>query len=407
MSIRRMDGPFAVLPYEVMDILDNVSLYAERVYRNLLRLKMKVDTDQPGEWATGTTIYKVKKTDITRRSKMSRWTFYDSWKELIDSGLIIENNDGSITITMLYKKRKGKDKENSAMSDIKRLIKMNSQIMEQIISKMAEIDSFGNIEEKESDTPELFDEKSEKKVLAPATFLNLTDLKIDEVSGTATFFDDDDAKVSVPATQSEKKLSVPATSFDEVSVPATKNDKNVAGTGTRSLDSLDLKISLSLISLFYTTIGQKKISKEKRERGLKSYEEMRKEGFTDDQIEFAVKWTLENVKDIYDFKIIKSTISQALAKKEEYEGKERIKGEKQAEKALHEEEERKSAEEAEHYRLLKEKMTPEERVVLRQNAFALAEKRKMMREFLKENTIEALENEILMESEVIDHGNRL
>jgi len=407
MSIRRMDGPFAVLPYEVMDILDNVSVYADRVYRNLLRLKMKVDADQPGEWATGTTIYKVKKLDIARRSKISKWKCYDSWKELIDSGLIIENNDGSITITMLYKKKKGKEKENNAMSEIKRLIKMNSHIMEQINSKMAELDSFENIEEKESDVPELFDVKSEKKVDVPATFLNLTDLKIDEVDVPATSFDDDDTKVDVPATKSEKKVDVPATSFDEVDVPATKNDKKVAGTSTRSLDSLDLKISLSLISLFYSTIGQKKISKEKRERALKSFEEMRKDGFTDDQIEFAVKWTLENVKDIYDFKIIKSTISQALAKKEEYEGKERIKGEKQAEKALHEEEERKSAEEAEHYRLLKEKMTPEERVVLRQNAFALAEKRKMMREFLKENTIEALENEILMESEVIDHGNRL
>jgi len=398
MSIRNMGGPFAVLPYEVMDMLDNMSISTDRIYRNLLRLKMKVDADQPGEWATGTTIYKVKKSDIVRRSKMSRWTVYDSWKELIDSGLIIENNDGSITITMLYKKRKGKEKENNAISDIKKLIKMNSQIMEQIVSKMAELDNFQNIEEKESDTPELFDEKSEKKVLVPATFLNLTDLKIDEVSGTATFFDDDDAKVLAPATQSEKKVLAPATSFDEVYVPATKNDKNVAGSYTRSLDSLDLKISLSLISLFYSTIGQKKISKEKRERGLKSFEEMRKDGFTDDQIAFAVKWTLENAKEKpYDFKIVTHMIGQALAAREEYEEKERIKAEKEAEEARQEEDNRKSSELADYYRSVKEKMTPEEREKLREEVLELASNRGMIKEeFLVQNTIEALEREILI-----------
>jgi hypothetical protein len=401
MSTRRMDGPFAVLPYEVMDILDNFSPYADRLYRNLLRLKNKVDTDQPGDWAIGTTINKVNKLYLARKSKMSKWKCYNLWQELIDSGLIKENDDGSITIMMLYKKKKGKEKENNAMSDIKRLIKMNSQITEQIISRMAELENFENIEEKEPDAPELFDAKSEKKVDVVHPFPILTDQKIDEMDVPATFFDDDNTKVDVPATFSEKKVDVPATSFDEMDVQHPKNSKKVVGTSNRSLDLNRSQISLSLISLFYSTIGQTKISKEKRERALKSYEEMRKVGFTDDQIEFAIKWIPENAKEKpYDFAIVPNMIGQALAAREEYEGKERRKAEKeaeiQAEKSRQEEENRKSAEYAEKCRLVKEKMTPDERNELKEKAIKSLENKGNKRQFINEILIEIEENRILM-----------
>ena len=400
-----MDGPFAVLPYEVMDILDNFSPYADRLYRNLLRLKNKVDTDQPGDWAIGTTINKVNKLYLARKSKMSKWKCYNLWQELIDSGLIKENDDGSITIMMLYKKKKGKEKENNAMSDIKRLIKMNSQITEQIISRMAELENFENIEEKEPDAPELFDAKSEKKVDVVHPFPILTDQKIDEMDVPATFFDDDNTKVDVPATFSEKKVDVPATSFDEMDVQHPKNSKKVVGTSNRSLDLNRSHTRIldpgTIVQTFY---GEKKISEKKRVRAFENISELEKEGFTLDDIAFAVNWTKENIKkEVYDFAFIKEVIGEAMAAREEYEGKERRKAEKeaeiQAEKSRQEEENRKSAEYAEKCRLVKEKMTPDERNELKEKAIKSLENKGNKRQFINEILIEIEENRILMEDQ--------
>jgi hypothetical protein len=392
MSNRKMAGPFSIFHGDARKIHKKLpSIYARDLYISLFDFDIEENWKGPGEWVTGT--FEATKIDIMRNAGIKRATFFRiAWPQLINSGLVSDNNDGTITITMLKKKKPEKLKEHAILSDIKQLITMYAKLNEQITSKINELYRTNLLNTSvESTTETLFD---------------VTPLSEGQKSTTETKNDVELSKECTTETKVEKKECTTETMEGQKST--TYTDQSTTYTPiTLYIEELDLKISLSLISLFYSTIGQKKISKEKRERALKSYEEMRKDGFTDDQIEFAVKWTLENVKDTYDFKIIKSTISQALAKKEEYEGKERIKGEKQAEKALHEEEERKSAEEAEYFRSLKEKMTPEERVVLRQNAFALAEKRKMMREFLKENTIEALENEILMESEVIDHGNRL
>jgi hypothetical protein len=123
---------------------------------------------------------------------------------------------------------------------------------------------------------------------------------------------------------------------------------------------------------------------------------MRKDRFTDDEIEFAVKWTLENAKEKpYDFSIIKHTISQANAVRKEYEKKERRKAENQADKAVQEEENRKSTERTDYFRSVKEKMPADRRKELRQKALDSLEAQGMKVQFITDMLIDAEENKIL------------
>ncbi len=84
-------------------------------------------------------------------------------------------------------------------------------------------------------------------------------------------------------------------------------------------ESLKDSLSLDPVKLFYTGIGQQKISKTKRERGNSVLQELQKEGFSTEDIQFAIEWTLKpgNTKEkVHDFSIISHTIGQALAARE-------------------------------------------------------------------------------------------
>ncbi len=78
-------------------------------------------------------------------------------------------------------------------------------------------------------------------------------------------------------------------------------------------------LSPDLIELFYTGIGQQKISKTKRERGIPVLQELQEGNFSEEDIQFAIEWTLKpgNTKEkVHDFSIISHTIGQALAARE-------------------------------------------------------------------------------------------
>ena len=82
------------------------------------------------------------------------------------------------------------------------------------------------------------------------------------------------------------------------------------------LEDHTLDLSLDPVMLFYIGIGQQKISKQKRERGNSILQELQKEGFSPEDIQLAIKWTLKpgNTKEkVHDFSIISHTIGQALA----------------------------------------------------------------------------------------------
>lgn len=70
------------------------------------------------------------------------------------------------------------------------------------------------------------------------------------------------------------------------------------------------------INSFYASLGQKRISKKERERAIEVYDSLKKEGFTEEEISFAVEWTINNVKDARSFAILEHTIGQALSEKE-------------------------------------------------------------------------------------------
>jgi len=161
-----------------------------------------------------------------------------------------------------------------------------------------------------------------------------------------------------------------------------------------------IKDSLSprdIISGFYRGIGQKKVTKAKRERAENNLKEILDDGFSLTDIQFAVKWTLENAKEeLYDFSIIKHTIGQAMAAKAEADANEARKAEIERIASLEQEERQKMEEERERVEARKQGLAPEERAKLREKA--QKEIRSMdgiKEEFVSEILIEAKENEIL------------
>jgi hypothetical protein len=162
----------------------------------------------------------------------------------------------------------------------------------------------------------------------------------------------------------------------------------------------NLKDSLSqnrVIDLFYNGIGQKKVTKQKRERAESNIRELLNEGFTEKDIAFAVKWTIENSKEKpYDFSLIKETIGQAIAEKEKAEKKEAEKQER--EKRLTQEQTEREEQEKllERIREHKNNLDDSQRKQLREEALDAIKNTKGIREeFVTEILIEAKENEII------------
>ncbi len=157
-----------------------------------------------------------------------------------------------------------------------------------------------------------------------------------------------------------------------------------------------LKDSLSpdrIVTGFYTGIGQKRISKQKREKGVKVVQELEADSFTLKDIQFAVEWTIKNAKEKpYDFAILKDTIGQA----QPYQ---------QAAEKAQKESARISAAEKEESRLegemlkIREGMSEDKLNELEEKALKeIRESGEFKAEFITEHLITAKENEILRRS---------
>jgi hypothetical protein len=172
-------------------------------------------------------------------------------------------------------------------------------------------------------------------------------------------------------------------------------------TPNKDIRSKDhIKDSLSqdqVIDLFYNGIGQKKVARQKRERAENNIKELLSDGFTEEDIAFAVKWTLDNSKEKpYDFSLIKDTIGQATAAKKEIETKEAKRIEKERLKAQKEEEEKRTVEIQEKIKKYKENLNEGQRSELREKALEEIRKTKGIKEeFITNILIEAKENEII------------
>ncbi|MDQ1329423.1 MAG: hypothetical protein QG641_2713 [Candidatus Poribacteria bacterium] len=152
-----------------------------------------------------------------------------------------------------------------------------------------------------------------------------------------------------------------------------------------------------IIDLFYKGIGQTKISQRKRERAKKCFEELIQDGFSQEDIVFAINWTIKNAKEKpYDFALIKDTIGQAMAAEKEIEAEEQKSLEKEQNRTRQLEEEKKLVEERERITTYKESLSPKQRSELRERALHEIRKTKGIKEeFITEIFIESKENEII------------
>ena len=76
-----------------------------------------------------------------------------------------------------------------------------------------------------------------------------------------------------------------------------------------------LSLSLSLIDPFYRQIGQTKISREKMEKSERVLLKLLQENYTEDEIQFAIQWTIKNIPNVHSFAILPDVMGQALSEK--------------------------------------------------------------------------------------------
>jgi len=159
-----------------------------------------------------------------------------------------------------------------------------------------------------------------------------------------------------------------------------------------------------IYTLFYKGIGQEKITKQKKERAEVNIKKLLEEGFTLEDIHFAVKWTLENAKEEpYDFSIINHTIGQAMAAKEQEKVKEAKRLETEQSKIRKMKEEKKANENREEIKTYKDKLSIDQRSELRAKALDEVRQTKGIREeFITDILIEAKENELIAKELGID-----
>ena len=168
--------------------------------------------------------------------------------------------------------------------------------------------------------------------------------------------------------------------------------------GDPPLNSLNKseKISLSPdpIDLFYTGIGQTKISKTKREKGNKVVQELKADGFSLEDIAYAAEWTPKNAKEnVYDMEILKHTIGEAIfAKHIEQQAADKVQKEAAGIRAAEEERRHLEGE----IKDMRSKLNEEELSDLRKRAKEeIAQTDGIKKEFINEPLVVAKENEIL------------
>jgi len=171
--------------------------------------------------------------------------------------------------------------------------------------------------------------------------------------------------------------------------PTVVNSTTVENTTIKERHIKDT-LSPDPVTIFYTNIGQKRISKTKRERGNKVVQDLLAEGFTVEDIVYAAQWTSRNTTEqVYDMEILKHTIGQALSARMVADKAQKAKAEADAGREAGEARRAK-------YEEVKKGMSDKERLELRARAEAdIRNSGKYKEEFITEMLIETRENELL------------
>jgi len=130
------------------------------------------------------------------------------------------------------------------------------------------------------------------------------------------------------------------------------NQKNVIYHFRKSKRSSEVEDNLSYLEnltvTFYRSLGQKKVSEVLIREGMNVLQNLMYEGYTKEEISFALGWAANNIKNIHSIRIIPKVIGQALGNKESrhlVEEKENSDQQKRLEEKKQIEEERKRGEE--------------------------------------------------------------
>lgn len=101
----RMGGRFFVVPFEVHDKLQELRASCRQIYYSLLRHGfIEENWNTEGEWVTG--LIRLSKNELMRlagRKKGGRF-YTETWPDLIASGLVSDEEDGTIKLLMVKKK---------------------------------------------------------------------------------------------------------------------------------------------------------------------------------------------------------------------------------------------------------------------------------------------------------------
>ena len=178
------------------------------------------------------------------------------------------------------------------------------------------------------------------------------------------------------------------------SIPKSSILKN--NTQNREINIIDHSLS-DMVNLFYTKLGQNKVSKREREAANAEIKKLLEEGFTLEDVKYTINWTFKNWKETpYSIGCLSKSIGQAMAAKKKIEVKEIKKTENEKMKVQQEEAEKKMAEIQEKINEHKESLNENQRSELRNKALEEIRKTKGIKEeFITKVFIEAKENEII------------
>lgn len=104
----------------------------------------------------------------------------------------------------------------------------------------------------------------------------------------------------------------------------------------------------NLTVTFYKSLGQEKVSEVLRREGMVVLQDLIDEGYTREEVAYALGWVVDNIKGIHSIRIIPKVIGQALGEKESrrlVEERERLEQQRRLEEDRKREEERKRQEE--------------------------------------------------------------
>lgn len=361
---RRMAGKFYVIPFEVHDLLDEMKPACRTIYTTILRHVFIEEEgwDQPDEkWVSG--VFRVESGHLLVWSGISKRHFYRCWGELIEAKLVeIVRNvnnaaNGSQPRSYSLPHFKKKADVGLTVEEIKQLASRQDYLQDEL-DRIIEL--LG---------PTLGDTQGVK-----------TDIDGSKPTDSQRSGTDFKGSKSRSGGSNTRSGGSPRARVSDFSPPREDTDHSL----------------MEIVNAFYASVGQEKISDEKRKKGIGFAKELRKEGFTPEQIAFAAQWTVKNAKETpYEFAMIKHTIGQALAARKKEEAASQAL-EKQDEKIREEEQKRKEEErEAEKIEGIKLSMGEEDRSELRAQAIEELKKSGAKESFINKIVIGVKENEIL------------